>query len=175
MKKLGLLFRETSERRIKNNLKEANGIFIVRYSGVSSSDLNTLRRSLKAAHANLFVIKNNVARRALKNSNLENITELVKEPCALVFVKEEPINTCRVLYTFSREHEQLKLAGGLLEDRVIEEKEMQVLAKLPSKDVLRTQLVIALNSPILKLAVVLKQSLRKIVYCLEQIKNKKGG
>jgi len=47
------------------------------------------------------------------------------------------------------------------------------MSKLPSKDVLRAQVVCALNGPIVKVVVVLNQTLKKFVYCLDQIKQKK--
>lgn len=174
MKKIGLLFREVSDNLIKNNLKESNGVFIIKHSGLSSPDLSTLRQSLRTINTTLFVVKNSIARRSLKNSGFEDLSKFIEGPCGLIFVKEGPQECCRVLYNFSREHEQLKLEGGFLKDRVLEKKDIEAIAKLPSREVLRAQLVIALNSPILRLAVVLKQSLRKFVYCLDQVKQKRS-
>ena len=74
MKKLGLIFKEVSENRIKDTLKKSGALFVVKYSGVASPDLSTLRQSLKSSDARLFVVKNSVARRALKSSGLESIT-----------------------------------------------------------------------------------------------------
>ena len=173
MKKLGLLFREISENRIKNNLKASDSIFIVKHSGLSSPDLSTLRQSLTCVNATLFVVKNSIVKRALKDSELNNLIQAIEGPCGLVFVKEDPVSTSRVLYNFSREHEQLKLEGGFLKDRILQKKDVEILAKLPGKEVLRAQAVMALNSPVFKSVFVLKQALKKFVYCLYQIKQKK--
>jgi large subunit ribosomal protein L10 len=175
MKKLGLLFKETSENRIKNSLKESESVFIINYSGLESPDLTLLRQSLKKTKANLFVVKNNVARRALKDVGLEDMVKLIEGPCGLIFVKEEPVDICRVLCDFSREHGSMKLGGGFLKDRILEKKDIERLSRLPSKDVLRVQAVITLKSPISSFVIVLNQVLRKFVYCLEQIKQKKGN
>jgi len=173
MKKLGLLFRTTSENRIKNNIKESNNVFIIKYLGLSSPDLTTLRQQLKNYKAKLFVIKNSIAKRAIKNSLLEGLTQAIEGPCGLVFAKEEPVETSRVLYNFSREHGQLKLEGGILQDKVLSGEEIQRLARLPTKEVLRAQAVWALKSPITSSVMVLNQMLRKFVWCLEQIKQKR--
>lgn len=175
MKKLGLLFRETLENRIKKHFKESQSIFIIKYSKLSSPELTTLRQSLKGSKATLFVTKNSVARRALKDSGLEDLIKTVDGPCGLVFTAEEPVVTSRVLYDFSRQHEQLKLEAGFLEDRVLDKKGIETLARLPGKEALRYQAVVVLKSPIFGLVMALKGNLRKVVYCLEQIKNKKGG
>lgn len=173
MKKLGLLFKEASGGIIKTSIKEAGAVLIVKYSGVSSPDLTTLRLNLKTADARLFVVKNSVARKALKDCQLEPIIKSIEGPCGLIFVKEEPVEASRVLCNFVKEHEQLKLEGGLLQERVLEKKDIELMSKLPSKHALRTQVVTALNSPILNLAIVLNQTLRKFVICLDQIKQKR--
>lgn len=172
-KKLGLLIKEVSENRIKNTLKQSNALFIIKYSGISSPGLSTLRQNLKGANAILFVVKNSVARRALKKSGLDALIPSVEGPCGLVFAKDEPVGVSKVLFNFSKANEQLKLDGGCLQDKILERKDIELLAKLPSKQALRAQVVLALNSPISGLVITLNQILAKFVYCLDQIKNKK--
>ncbi len=175
MEKLGSLFRGTLENSIKKQLKESDSIFIIKYSKLSSPDMTALRQALRGTNATLFVAKNSIARRALKDSKLEKLVKFVDGPCGLVFAKGEPVDASRALYNFYREHEQLKLECGLLEDNILDTKGIETLAKLPGKEVLRTQLVMTLNAPISGFVRVLKQTLTKFVYCLDQIKNKKGS
>ena len=173
MKKLGALFRETLEDNIKKELKGSDSVFIIKYAKLSSPDMTALRQALRATNAALFVAKNSIARRALKDSKLEDLIKFVEGPCGLVFAKGEPVDATRALYNFYREHEQLKLECGLLENKILNTKDIEAIAKLPGKEVLRAQVVMALNSPIVGLVYVLKQTLRKFVYCLDQIKSKK--
>jgi len=175
MKKIGLIFKESSENRIKKYLKDSGSIFVVGYSGLSSPDLTALRSSLKNSKADFFIVKNSVARRALKASGLETIIKTIEGPCALVFVKEEPVDVSRVLFNFTKEHQQLKLEGGFLKDRVLETKDIEALAKLPTKEVLRAQVVMTLNSPISRFVFVLNNTLSKFVVCLDKIRQKKAG
>lgn len=174
MKKIGLLFREIAENRIKNSLKESSSLFIIKYSGLSSPDLTNLRQSLKNAGGTLFMVKNTVTRRALKTLKLDEVTNTIDGPCGLIFVKEEPVNAASVLYNFSREHAGIKLEAGLIEERVLNTKDIETLARIPSKEVLRAQLVMTLRSPIAGLVIALNQMLNKFIWCLEQIGNKKG-
>ncbi|MDD5167008.1 MAG: 50S ribosomal protein L10 [Candidatus Omnitrophica bacterium] len=173
MKKLGAIFKEVSEKQIKTNLKDSESVFIINYSKLASPDLSSLRLSLKGTGAKLFVVKNTVARRALKGTELEPLTKSIEGPCGLIFVKEEPVNASRILWDFYKAHEQLKLEGGALKDKFIDKTHIEAMAKLPSKEVLRAQVVMTLNSPIFKLVFVLNQTLKKFVYCLDQIKQKK--
>jgi len=133
-----------------------------------------LRQSLRDANASLLVAKNSIARRALLSLKLEDLVKFVDGPCGLVFAKKEPVGTSRALYKFSRDHENLKLECGFLEDRLFDRKGIEMLANLAPKEVLRAQVVMALNSPISGIVFVLKQVLIKFVNCLDQIKQKRS-
>jgi len=174
MKKLGILVKETSESRIKNFLKESSAMIIVKYSGLSSPDLSALRQNLRNSNSLLFVVKNTVACRALRNLGLEPLLKTIQGPCGIVFAKEEPVATSKVLCSFLKEHQHLKLGGGVLKDKILEVKDIESMSRLASKEVLRAQVVSALNSPISGLVFTLNQILVNFVYCLDQIKNKKG-
>lgn len=173
MEKLGLFVKEVSGKIIKENFKNSQSVIVIKYSGLSSPDLTALRMSLHAAQASLFVVRNTIARRALKELGREDLISSVDGPCGMVFVKDEPVSVSRLLCNFSKDHEKLQLEGGLLDDKLLTKKDIEALAKLPSKEVLRAQVVMGLKSPIFGLAIVLNGTLRKFVYCLDQIKNKK--
>ncbi len=173
MKKIGLIFRETSENRIKDSLKESNNVFVVGYSGVKSPDISSLRKKLRGCGSSLFVVKNCVARRALKSAGLESVIKSIEGPCGLVFLKDEPVGPSKVLCDFSKDHEQLKLEGGVFAQKVLLKQDIEAMAKLPSKEVLRAQVVMTLMSPISGLVITLNQVLAKFVYCIDQIRQKK--
>jgi large subunit ribosomal protein L10 len=173
MKKIGQLVKETSESRIKDSFKVAQGIIIVKYSGVSSSDMSTLRKILKGSGADLFVVKNSIARRAMKDLGADGLIPSIQSPCGMIFFKDEPVDISRILCAFRKEHEKLVLEGGLLQDKLLTLKDIEVMSALPSKDALRGKLVIVLNMPIIKLVTVLNQTFKKLVYCLDQVRQKK--
>lgn len=173
MKKIGLVVKETLEFQIKNRLGSSSSVFIVNYAQLSSPDISNLRQALKAQRASFFVVKNTVARRALKDSALDSLIKVIEGPCGFVFSTDDPVATSKTLCDFKKDHEPLKLQGGFLEDKILENKDIVALAKLPSKEVLRAQVVMALNSPIVKLAMVLNNSLKKFVICLDKIREKK--
>lgn len=173
IEKIGLLFRQASENRIKNSLKDANSAFIIKYSGLSSPDITQLRQRLKGSTSKLFVVKNSVARRALKDSGLEAVISNIEGPCGFVFANDDPVNASKILYNFSKEHENLKVEAGFIKEKVLTKKDIELLASLPSKEVLRGKTVGLLNAPISGFVGVLNQALRKFVYCLDQIKKKK--
>lgn len=173
MKKIGLVVKEISENRIKKHIKESDSFFVVKYSGLSSPDLSALRRSLRGIKTDMFVVKNTVARRALKERGLDSMINHVEGPCGFIFIKEEPVEASKLLCTFAKDHENLKLSAGLLKDKLLERKDIEVIAKLPSKEVLRAQAVGTLKSPLSGIVMVLNSTLKKLVICLDQINRKK--
>ena len=172
MKKLGLLFKEVSGSRIKENLIDSSAVFVVKYSGVKSPDMSSLRQVLKTANSTLFVVKNSVAQRVMRDTGLEVLIKGIEGPCGLIFVKDEPASASKVLCNFSKDHESLKLGCGLLKDKLIQKQDIEFMAKLPSKEVLRAQLVGVLNSPISGLVISLNQILAKFVICIDRIREK---
>ncbi|MCM8800698.1 MAG: 50S ribosomal protein L10 [Candidatus Omnitrophica bacterium] len=173
MKKISLLFKEISINQIKNSLKEVESVFIVSYSGVSSPNLSTLRQSLRGLNSRLFMVKNSIVRKAFKDAGLDNIIQFIEGPCGLVFIKDESVGVSKLLCDFVRQNQGFKLAGGFLKDRLLKKEDIEALSKLPTKETLRTQVVIAIKSPLTSFVVTLNQILRKFIYCLEQIKQKK--
>jgi len=175
MKKIGLLVKETSENRIKDSFKSSKGLIIIKYSGVSSPDMSSLRKTLEGTGADLFVVKNSIARRAIKGLGLDNLIKSIETPCGMIFFKDESVDTSKVLCAFRKEHEKLVLEGGLLGDKLLTLKDIETMSMLPSREVLKAYVVIALNAPISKLVIVLSQTLKKFVYCLDQIKQKRSN
>ncbi len=175
MKKIGVIIRETAEKDITKGLKDSGSFFVVRYSGLSSPDMTALRQVLRDTRSRMFVVKNTVARRALKGSGLEPVIKSIEGPCGLIFVQDEPVDASKALVTFAKAHDKLVLAAGFMQDKVLEKTEIEALAKLPSKDMLRAQTVGALKAPITGFVMVLNQTLKKFVYCLDQIKQKKSS
>ncbi|MFH1281635.1 MAG: 50S ribosomal protein L10, partial [Candidatus Omnitrophota bacterium] len=161
MKKIGQLVKETSANRIKDSFKASQGLIIVKYSGVSSPDMSSLRKTLKGSGADLFVVKNSIARRVMKELGFEGLIPSIQAPCGMIFFKDEPVDTSRILCAFRKEHAKLILEGGLSDDKLLTLRDIEVMSTLPSKDALRGKLVATLNVPILKFVVVLNQTLKK--------------
>ena len=76
---------------------------------------------------------------------------------------------------FVKDNEKMQLEAGILQDKLLEKKDIEAMSKLPSKEALRAQVVMTLNAPISGLVVALNQIIAKFVYCLDQIKQKKTG
>lgn len=176
MKKISLIIKETSGSAIKENINAPDAsYFIIKYSGLSSADMSTLRQSLGDSGARLQVVKNSVARRVLKESGQETLVPSVEGPCGFVFTCDDAAAVSKTLCGFAKEHEPLKVEAGYLSGKPLTAEEVLELSKLPSKDMMRATTVMAIKAPITGFVMVLNQTLKKFVYCVEQIKQKKSA
>jgi large subunit ribosomal protein L10 len=169
--KIGLVIKQESERTLREKLKDVDSFLLIKYSGLSASDLNLLRNSLIETNSSLMVIKNCVGRRILKP--YQDLFSQISGPCGLIFVNEDLISASRVVYKFIKAKPNLEVKAGFLKERIITEAELAALSKIPSLSALRSQLLGGLKFPIFSLAFSLKQILNKLVWVLEQIKDKK--
>ena len=173
MKKLGLIIKQETEKVLKDKLKDADSFLLIRYSGLSASDLNHLRGSLSKIDSSFMVIKNSVSKRVFKS--YQDLYSLIEGPCALIFINKDLISTSRIVYKLNKDRPSMEVKAGILKDRIIAVREIEALSKIPSLSALQSQVLFGLKSPIFGLVFGLKQILNKLVWALEGIKNKKGG
>jgi large subunit ribosomal protein L10 len=175
MKKISDIFREVVDKQLKENIKLNEGLFLFRYSGVTSADLTKLRRDLKSVNARMFVTKNSFISTVLRSINIgKEASALIEGPTALIFVKDDPVGVSKVLTTFAKTHETIVLKGGYLNDRIINSQDFKTLASIPPRQVLYQQVAVAFNAPVTKLAMSLNQIVAKIAYALKAVSDKKG-
>ena len=173
MQKIGRVIKETCEKDIRKNIDGSNGFFIVKYSGVASASMSALRQSLRSSKSRMFVAKNSVSKRVLSDIGLADISNMLQGPCGFVFAKDDPALVAKLLYSFKKDNKNLEVEGGLFAKKVLNKKDVSILAALPAKVVLHTKLVTTLKVPICNYVFVVSGILKKFVFALDQIKIKK--
>ena len=133
---------------IAERLGEAQAIFAVDYRGISVPQAAELRSRLAEADAVFRVVKNRLARRAVKQAGTAGLDELFDGPTALTFVQGDAVSAAKAIATFSRQHDVLAYKGGLMDGEPLEPEEFRAIARLPGLDVLRGQLVGVAASPL---------------------------
>lgn len=175
MERIGKIYRSTVEKQFKEKLSSTASLFVVKYSGLKAPELAEFRNSLSRVKSKLFVAKNSIARRALKDAQFEELSNLLDGQAAIVFSYDDPISICKAISSFSKNHAALEFAGGVLEKRLVKKTDLAALVAMPSKDELRAKLVYCIKSPINNFVFILSGCLRKPVNVLNAIKNKKEG
>ena len=156
-----------SVEALKEQLGTAKTVVLTEYRGLSVQQLSDLRKQLKGAAAEYKVVKNRLARIAVKGSALDELGVHLKGPTGLVFTKQDPAAVAKALQAFVKTNPQLQIKIGLVEGKVVQPAEIKALADLPSKGQLRSQIVGALQGPMAQLVSLLQAPPREIVYVLE--------
>jgi large subunit ribosomal protein L10 len=158
---------------LKERLGAAKTAVLTEYRGLTVRQLSDLRKQLKAAAAEYKVVKNRLARLAVKDSPLDSLGTHFKGPMGVVFTKQDPVAVAKALQTFVKNNPALTIKLGLVDGKVLQPAELKALADLPSKDQLRAQIVGALQGPMSQLVSLLQAPTRQLVYVLEA--RGKGG
>lgn len=148
-------------------------LFVVEYKGLTVKEMETLRRNLKKAKADLKVIKNTLLKIASRDTDVENIQDLFNGPTAVAVCKEDPVSIAKVLTDSLKVLPVLKLKGGVVEGRAVDANEIIKLSKLPSREVLYSQLLGLLSSPISNFMGALMELQRHLLYALNAVKEMK--
>ncbi len=166
--------KEKQVEDIKEKFGRAQAAFIAEYKGVKAMGMNEIRNSLRAASVELKVVRNTLARLAVKGTAAEPLAEHLKGAAAIIFSYKDAALAGKLLMGFASEQPNLKLRAGLLGGKLIGLKEIKGLSELPSREVLLGRLIGSLNLPAARLVSVLVGVPRKFVYALNAVKERKA-
>ena len=167
------LEREQMINEISQKISDIDYFFVTDYMGLDANELNELRKKLYNAKTNYLVLKNTMGMRALKKSKIKSLSEFITGPSSIAYTNEDPVATSKVLVDFAKDHEALKIRGGLLKDKILDSAKIEELAALPPKEVLLAQVIGAINAPLSGLVTVLSGVTRGFVTVLNRIVEQK--
>jgi large subunit ribosomal protein L10 len=159
--------------QLTEEIRGATALLVTDPRGLDVGQLSDLRRSLRTHGASFRVTKNTLGRIAARQAGSEALIELLNGPSGVALCTTDPAPVAKALADFARTSRLLELRGGVLDGRVINAGDAQRLATLPPRQVLLTQLVSGLASPIQGFANVLSQLPRGLVVALDQIRQQK--
>lgn len=164
-------------KQLEEKFKNTPNLVLTTYQGLSTPELNDLRAKLKPLNSEYSVVKNTVTSIALKNIGLEEFAKHFRGPTALAFQKGDPAALSKAVVEFAKTNDKLKIVAGYLDGNLLTDKQIKILATLPSRETLLAMIAMVLNSPIQKLAVALNAPMQKlagVLKALEQAKAKES-
>lgn len=124
---------------------------VVDYRGLNVGHLTELRKRLSKAGAEVHIIKNSIFRLAAKEAGVVDLNGALTGQLAVVTGHKDISTAAKVVKTFGKEFERLKVHFGYLNNQRLEQAALLTLADLPSMEVLRGQLLGVLSAPASKL------------------------
>ncbi len=142
---------------ISELLNGAKSAVVVDYRGLTVEQDTQLRKQLREAGVTYKVYKNTMIRFAAKRTEFEALEPNLEGPTALAVSKEDATAPARVLAEFAKKADKLELKAGVVEGTYYDAKGIQVIATIPSREVLLGKLLGSIQSPIANFARVINQ------------------
>lgn len=137
-------------------LRESSSTVIADYRGLNVAQVTELRKELREAGIEFQVLKNSLLRRATEKAELNGLDEVLTGPTAIAFSSEDAVAPAKILNTFAKKNDALKLKGGIVEGQVVSVEEIKALADLPSREGLLSMLLSVLQAPMRNFALAVK-------------------
>ena len=148
--------KENLVEEIYANISESTASIIVEYRGLSVAKLSELRKQLRKEEATLTVLKNTLISRAANKAGYADLDKQLEGPNALVVTKNEPNATAKILTKFAKRNDELVVKGGIVEDKVVEAKDVVMIANLPNKEGLLSMFLGCLQASVRNFACAIK-------------------
>ena len=172
--KVGQLYKTRMSATIKKGVVDNASAFVVSFRGVSSAQMNVLRKDLKRKKANVLVSKTSVSRIALKEAQLENLASRISGQTAFVLSDSDASEISKILVKFAKDCEGFVVQGGVLNGDLLNPEQIKTLSDLPSREVLLAKLLGVMAAPISRFNGALNAKTRDFMSILKQ-KSEKGG
>ena len=150
----------------------AKGIVLAEFRGLEVGNMTELRRRARGSGVYLRVLKNTLARRAVKDTPFAQLADQMVGP--LVYgISSDPVATAKVMNEFAKGNDKFVIRAGAMPNAVISAKEVAALASLPSRDELISRLMATMQAPIAQFVRTLNEVPSKFVRTLAAVRDAK--
>jgi len=146
---------------------------IADYRGLTVAEMTALRSKARESGVYLRVVRNSLAKRAVENTAFACLHDVLTGPLVFAFSKEEPGAAARLIKDFIKEHENFEVKALAISGQLLAAKDIDQIAKLPSRDEALVLLLSVMQAPITKLVRTLAEPQAKFVRVVAAIRDQK--
>jgi large subunit ribosomal protein L10 len=153
----------------------STGIFVADFQGMNVGEVSNLRKSLRQNKTKFVVAKNTLFRIAAKNANVTGIDDFLKGTTGVAFTSVDAAPAAKVLNDAFKEKERPRVKVFVVDRQSFNAAEIGRLADLPSREILLSQLVAAVEAPLAQLASTIEGFFQELIRSVDALAEKKKG
>lgn len=160
---------------LTEQLQNSKSAMIVSFNKLTVSKDQEFRNQLRDAGAKYQVVKNTIARRAVAGTPYEGASEHFKGVTGIAWTDNDAVVLSKTVSKFVKDNGEIfKFKAGIVDGKVVDQKQVEAIASLPSKEVLISKLLFVLNAQAQRLATVINAVPRNLAVVIKQIGDQKG-
>jgi large subunit ribosomal protein L10 len=153
-------------------LAKAQAVIVAEYRGLDVARITLLRAKARKSGVYLRVLKNTLARRAVKGTPFESLSDQMVGPL-MYGISPDPVAGAKVIADFAKENELFVIKGGAMPNTRMSDKDVKALAMLPSREELLARLMGTMQAPVAKFVRTLNEVPGKFVRTLAAYRDQK--
>ena len=165
--------KEAYVKEFQEKLEKSAVVVLAGCEGVKVSEMTELRRAVRDTNSEIRVVKNTLLIRALKNANMGDLEPHMKGATAVTFGYEDPVSPVKALFDFAGKAKKFQFKAGFLEGSTLNADQLKALSTMPGRQELLGMVASCMQGPIRNIVSVCQAPIRKMVYALDAIREKK--
>jgi len=159
---------------LTQQFQNANSAMVVGFKGMTVAKDQELRRQLREAGVDYWVVKNTLARKAAAGTPLEPLADEFKGVTAVAISTTDPVGLSKAIAKFAKANTEIfSFKIGLVEGKVVELKQVEAIASLPSREELVSKMLFLINAQAQRLVTVIQAVPRNLAVVIDQVRAQK--